>query len=45
MKPARRCGALPNPRMQPTGRKCPDPSLGATSRTDAAERKLVRARA
>jgi hypothetical protein len=34
--------ALPNPRMQPTGRICPGLRLGAASLEDAAERRFVR---
>jgi len=33
----------PNPRMQPTGRRCPEVSSGAAYLEDAAERRIVRA--
>jgi hypothetical protein len=38
-----RLPALPNPRMQPTGRRCPGLRPGASSLEDEAERRFVRA--
>ena len=38
-------GVPPNPRMQPTGRRCPGLRPGAASVEDAAERRFVRATA
>jgi len=40
-----RVAVRPNTQMQPTGRNCPALRAGAASREDAAERRLVRARA
>jgi hypothetical protein len=41
----REARVLPNPRMQPTGRRCPGLPPGAASLEDVAEPRFVRARA